>query len=258
LCCLLPPPPPPPRLCSCSRNPVAYAPFGRRSANLPMRTAVRFATLATLTMRLGQRLEVGPVNTTRFEAITSMLGAGGTRRAALRAAGLVGATAAALRFGHRPAGAAPGATGDLSRAEAEALAHGVAGALTSDPDRLDEWVAADVVGHIPLQPDGAEKGLEGLKHYASVIIDAISDAEITVEGLAIDGDKIVAHGELHGTHDGTLAILPATGKQVRVQYVIFTRVEYGKIAEYWYQLDVLGALNQLDLFSIDEVSDDGY
>jgi predicted ester cyclase len=115
---------------------------------------------------------------------------------------------------------------------------------------------SSVVGHIPLQPDGAEKGLDGLKHYASSIIDAISDAEITVEGLAIDGDKIVAHGELHGTHDGVLALLPATGKQVRVQYVIFTRIDQGKVVEYWYQLDILGALTQLGLFSIDDVTED--
>jgi predicted ester cyclase len=168
----------------------------------------------------------------------------------------MGTAAAAFRFGQRPAGAALQENATLSRAEAETLAHGVASALTSDPDRLDQWVAADVVGHIPLQPDGAEKGLEGLKHYASSIIDAISDAEITVEGLAIDGDQIVAHGELHGTHDGALALLPATGKQVRVQYVIFTRIDQGKVAEYWYQLDILGALTQLGLFSIDDVTED--
>jgi SnoaL-like polyketide cyclase len=56
----------------------------------------------------------------------------------------------------------------------------------------------------------------------------MSDAEITVDGLAIDGDKIVAHGELHGTHDGALAELAATGTRVRVQYVIFTRIDDGK------------------------------
>ncbi|MEA2582557.1 MAG: hypothetical protein QOF33_642 [Thermomicrobiales bacterium] len=196
------------------------------------------------------------MNTPRFDALAKMLSAGGTRRTALRWIGIAGTAAASLRLGTRPAGAALQNGAGLSRPEATVLAEGIADALTSDPERLDEWVAEDVIGHVPLAPEGAGKGLAGLKHKASVIIDAIPDAKITVDDLAIDGNMVVAHGEIYGTHTGSLAVIPATGKKVRVQYVIFTRVVDGKVAEYWYQLDVLGALQQLELFALDQIADD--
>ena len=194
----------------------------------------------------------------RFDGGRSTRGRWLSRRATLRwLASAGGAAAAALRLGGRPANAARQDESGPTRAEAEALAKGITDALTSDPDRLDEWVAEDVVGHIPLAPDGAGKGLAGLKEKASVIIAAISDAEITVDGLAVDGETVAAHGEIHGTHDGPLADLPATGARVRAQYVIFTRIADGKVVEYWYQLDILGALQQLDLYAIPEGDDAG-
>jgi len=191
----------------------------------------------------------------RFDGDPSPRGRWLTRRTAVRWLGGLGAAAAALRLGPRPADAARQGESGPSRAEAEDLARGIADGLSADPDLLDEWVAEDVVGHVPLAPDGSGKGLTGLKEKAALVIAAIPDAEITVDGLAVDGAWVTAHGQIHGTHEGTLADLPASGKSVRVQYVIFTRVEGGKVAEYWYQLDVLGALQQLDLFSLDEVDD---
>jgi predicted ester cyclase len=196
------------------------------------------------------------VNTPRFPAVSKLLSVGGTRRSALRWIGLMSSAAALVRVGTRPAVATAQSNSGLSRSDATTLAEGIAAALTSDPDRLAEWVADDVVGHVPLAPDGAGKGLEGLKHKASVIIEAIPDAHITVDHLAVDGDWVVAHGEIAGTHTRSLAEISATGKKIRVQYVIFTRIVDGKVAEYWYQLDVLGALQQLDLFALDQGEDD--
>lgn len=196
------------------------------------------------------------VNSPRFHPVSKLLSVGGTRRGVLRWIGLVSSAAALVRVGTRPTIASAQNESGLSRSDATALAEGIASALTSDPNRLDEWVAEDVIGHVPLAPDGAGKGLAGLKHKASVIIEAIPDAHITVDDLAVDGDWVVAHGEIVGTHTGSLAVISATGKKVRVQYVIFTRIVDRKVAEYWYQLDVLGALHQLDLFSIDQGEDD--
>lgn len=196
------------------------------------------------------------MHTSRFDTLSRFLSVGGTRRVALRWIGQVSSAAALIGMVSRPANASAQNGDGLSRANATTLAEGIAAALTSDPDQLAEWVADDVVGHVPLAPDGAGKGLAGLKHKASVIIKALPDARITVDDLAVDGDWVVAHGEIAGTHTGSLAEITATGKRLRVQYVIFTRIVDGKVAEYWYQLDVLGALQQLDIFAIDQEDDD--
>lgn len=173
-----------------------------------------------------------------------------SRRAAMRVGG-VGAMAAAMGLWARPGAAAGQKESGPTRREAEAIGRGITDALASDPDALEDWVAEDVVGHVPLAPKGSGKGLNGLKAKAAAVIAAFPDAAITVEDLAVDGDRVSAHGEIRGTHDGPLPGFPATGKRVRVQYVIFARVERGKVAEYWYQLDTLGALKQLELFALD-------
>lgn len=178
-----------------------------------------------------------------------------SRRAALRRLGIAGAVATAAMPGARPTGAIRREDAGPSRAEAQVLARGIADALASDPARLGEWVAEDVVGHVPLAPVGSGKGLAGLMAKAAVAVAALPDATITVAGLAVDGETVSARGEIRGTHTGDVAGFPATGESLRIQYVIFTRVVDGKVVEYWYQLDVLGALGQLGLFSFDIASD---
>ncbi len=193
----------------------------------------------------------------RLDSLNSAFSIARSRRAALRLFGTMTAAAAMVGVGNRSTSASAQSGSGLTRAEARVLAEGIASALTEDPDRLDEWVTDDVIGHVPLAPEGSGKGLPGLKEKANVIREAIPDAKITVEHFAVDGDTITAHGEIYGNHTGSLVLIQATGKPIRIQYVIFTKIADGKVAEYWYQLDVLGALQQLDMFSLDQLEDDG-
>jgi predicted ester cyclase len=184
-----------------------------------------------------------------------------SRRAALRRVGVGGVTVAGMALigerAHRT-GVNAQEIGALSREELQALAEGVVAALNADdPDALDRWVAADVVGHVPLAAPGETADLAWVKEKNALGHTALPDAEISLDGVAIDGTLIAAHGRFRGTHRGDSVDLPATGRSVDVGYVIIVRVDGGKVVEYWYQLDTIGALFQLGLFSLEDVDGEG-
>jgi predicted ester cyclase len=201
------------------------------------------------------------VDDQRFDDFASPDGL--SRRAALRRVGAGGVTAAGMALlGERAlASAAVRQESAASRDDLLALAEDIVDALNGDdPDALDRWVAADVAGHVPLSAPGETRDLSWVKEKNALGHAALPDAEITLDGVAIDGDLIAAHGRFRGTHLGESAEVPATGRRVEVGYVIIVRVAGGKVVEYWYQLDTLGALAQLGLFTLDDTGaeDDGY
>ena len=48
-----------------------------------------------------------------------------------------------------------------------------------------------------------------------------------------------------GTHQGAFQGIPPTGKQMKVTGIDMWRVEGGKCAEHWLEMDTLGLLQQL-------------
>ena len=60
-----------------------------------------------------------------------------------------------------------------------------------------------------------------------------------------DGDTIVTRATFSGTHSGTFAGIPATGKTFSVEGIDIIRFEGEKMAEHWGQFDVVGMLTQL-------------
>lgn len=191
-----------------------------------------------------------------------------SRRAALRRVGAGGIAVAGMALLTDPsaASAASRQSGDAdapSRDDLLALAEGIVGALNSgDPDAFDTWIAEDVVGHVPLASPEPGTGREWIKEKTALAARAASDAVISLDGVAIDGDLIAAHGRLRGAHDGEFLGFAPTGRAVEIAYVVFVRVADGKAVEYWYQVDALRALEQVGLFALDgdegSDADDGY
>jgi steroid delta-isomerase-like uncharacterized protein len=60
-----------------------------------------------------------------------------------------------------------------------------------------------------------------------------------------EGDRVLARTTWHGTHRGEFAGIPATGKPVILTALMIHRLEDGRIAETWPQLDLLNGLQQL-------------
>ena len=76
-------------------------------------------------------------------------------------------------------------------------------------------------------------------------LDAIPDLRVKIEELVVDGDKVAVRRSYEGTHRGATLGIPATGKQLRVGGISIFRLDKGRIAEHWEQLDRLALMQQL-------------
>ena len=68
---------------------------------------------------------------------------------------------------------------------------------------------------------------------------------ISFSAVVADGDTVAIRYTMRGTHQGSFAGVPATGKTVVAQSMAFYRLAGGKIVEERAQLDMLGVLQQL-------------
>lgn len=109
---------------------------------------------------------------------------------------------------------------------------------------VDELVAPDVVEHNPLLP-GQGPIREGFKQSVETALSAFPDAQVTLDDLIAEGDKVVARWTAHGTHRGDFMGVPATNKQVTVEGIDIYRYQDGKRIETWRQWDTLGVMQQL-------------
>ncbi len=183
---------------------------------------------------------------------------GMSRRAALRRVGGGGAALAAAAF----VGSAAFATASQENADADreayvAIADGIIAALNGDnPDDLDQWVEPDASGHVPLASPDDGKDLKWVKDRLELSVKAFPNRKISINGIIIEGNQIAAHGIFEGTHEGPLQELSPTGADLVVPWIAFVTVANGKVTDYWYQVDALGALKQFGLFEVDDVTDE--
>ena len=101
---------------------------------------------------------------------------------------------------------------------------------------VDELMTPNFVYHLtdPRLPAGRD----GIKALGQVIVAAVQD-------LIADGDRVIERTQTSATHTGEFNGLPPTGKQVGWTEIHIYRLEDGKIAEQWSEIDLLGLLVQL-------------
>lgn len=110
---------------------------------------------------------------------------------------------------------------------------------------VEEVIAANCVWHN--NPPSMRNGREGATQQVAGFRAAFPDLHVTVEDTIVDGDKVVTHWRIQGTHAGPLMGIPATGKQATWTSIHINRVTEGQIAEDWHASDLLGALRQLGI-----------
>lgn len=110
---------------------------------------------------------------------------------------------------------------------------------------LDEIIAPNQVnggpGALPEMPSGPE----GTKMLITAYRNAFPDLHFTIDEQIAEGNTVVTRWTAHGTHQGELAGLPATGKPAAVVGLGVDRVENGKIVESWGLFDQFGMMQQL-------------
>jgi predicted ester cyclase len=111
----------------------------------------------------------------------------------------------------------------------------------------DKFVATELVDHGAFP--GLPPGLEGFKQSMAILRAGFPDVHFTLDDEIAEGDKVVVRTTMHGTHRGTFAGIPPTGKQVSVQTIDIVRIAHGKIVEHWGLQDNLSMMQLLGVVS---------
>ena len=108
----------------------------------------------------------------------------------------------------------------------------------------DEILAPNYVDHT--HPNAAP-GPESVKEQVAEFRAGFPDAQIIIEQMIGEGDIVAFRFVLRGTHQGTFAGLPPTGKLDTLTGMDFIRIADGKMVELWSSQDTLSWAIQLGL-----------
>src|ERR1700687_2248752 len=106
----------------------------------------------------------------------------------------------------------------------------------------DELVAPGAREH---QRGGGGDGPEGVKKTITVLRTAFPDFTITIDEIAVSGDKVWARQRGGGTNLGSFAGHPPTGRKAFTDVIDICRFEQGQMVEHWGVPDQLGMMMQL-------------
>ena len=101
----------------------------------------------------------------------------------------------------------------------------------------DEILSPDFVLHNPSLPEELRKGREGVKKYASAIIESVSDRKLVQNDIFAKGNKVLIRRTNSGTNRGSLFGYNPTGKQYVATGLDLFRISNGKIMEIWQQFN---------------------
>jgi steroid delta-isomerase-like uncharacterized protein len=112
-------------------------------------------------------------------------------------------------------------------------------------EAMDGYYQAEYVHHDVCRPD--VHTLADYKQWARDLRSGLQGMRVVAEDLIADaeGNTAVKRWTATGAHNGSLAGIAPTGKQVRFSGVSIYRMSGGKVAESWYSYDLFGLLQQL-------------
>jgi steroid delta-isomerase-like uncharacterized protein len=111
------------------------------------------------------------------------------------------------------------------------------------PAVVDEAFAPDYQEHNP-RP-GQEPGIDGYRAGVVMMRAAFPDLFLDVYDTIAEGDRVAVLYTLHGTHDGELMGMPASGQRVSSDGMVFARFRDGRVIERWGVQDMLTLLQQI-------------
>ncbi|SMF21950.1 SnoaL-like polyketide cyclase [Azospirillum oryzae] len=93
-------------------------------------------------------------------------------------------------------------------------------------------MAPDFVNHAA--PQGMPNGPESMWNtFQNILRPALSGLRVIIHDQIAEGDKVTTRKTISGVHSGTLAGIPATGRDVAIDVIDIVRVQDGKYAEHW-------------------------
>ena len=113
-----------------------------------------------------------------------------------------------------------------------------------DGEVLDDLVDPDMVNHA-----AGLQGREGLRTILRTIEVDLGPTELEQHHLISEGDLVVQHVTLHGTHRAStmplLVDVPVSGRSAAWTFIHIWRVVDGFIVEHWACRDDMGLVEQL-------------
>ena len=109
---------------------------------------------------------------------------------------------------------------------------------------LDKVVSSDFVIH-SLNPEREIRGSEGAKIFVMALRTAFPDLNFTITDQFAEGEKVVTHYIVQGTHKGLFEGITPTGKSFKVSAIDIDYIRNGRVSECWSNLDELSLLRQL-------------
>lgn len=109
-----------------------------------------------------------------------------------------------------------------------------------DMGALRGLLAPNYRNHNPYVEDGPDACITFFEHFLS----AVPDLRVTADAVLCDAaaSTVIGRYRYEGTHTGTFMGAPATGNAIAMRSIDMWRVEDGRFAEHWDEL------NTLDLF----------
>jgi predicted ester cyclase len=111
------------------------------------------------------------------------------------------------------------------------------------PQTEVDILAPGYIAHAPGLPGPLD--LEAWSQFTSAFVEAFPDLRLTVEDIFSAGDMVAARVSFRGTHRGEFQGIPPTDKQVAFSSIEIDRMVDGKVAEHWFEMDLLGLMGQL-------------
>jgi steroid delta-isomerase-like uncharacterized protein len=115
---------------------------------------------------------------------------------------------------------------------------------TASEKLAQELISPDAVFHVPGKSDPM-RGPAGYLSIIGMMRAGFPDIQWTLEEMVAEGDKVAARFTMRGTHRGTFAGVPPTGKSITVQALNIYRLSGGQFVEERGQPDMLVLLQQI-------------
>jgi predicted ester cyclase len=114
----------------------------------------------------------------------------------------------------------------------------------------EEIIAADCVTHqlrAGTDDGGTPRPPAIIREHVAAWLAGFPDLRFTVEQMVAEGDRVVSHSRMRGTHTGAWLGIASTNRAVSLPMIVIQRIAGGKIAEDWVLVESLGFYQQLGL-----------
>lgn len=90
------------------------------------------------------------------------------------------------------------------------------------------------------------KGIDGAMYYVNAYRSVFSDIHFDLTHIIADDNYVTFRFVVEATHKGEFMGIAPTGKRVKFSGIVIHRVENGRFAESWNEIDLLAVKSQIE------------